>query len=396
MIKLNLALWDSPKQGSGPESLLRFRSKDPLAKILRGVVLDLPTPINISNFWNFGRCLGACLGIQLVTGLFLASHYNSSPLLAFDSVNHIIQDVSLGWVFRIIHLNGASFFFIFLFMHISRGLYYKSFSYLETWNLGVVIFILSMAIAFLGYVLPWGQIRFWGATVITNLISAIPVVGTKIVIWVWGGFSVGGATLSRFFMLHFCLPFILRALVILHIFFLHKTGSQNPTNIKRRYNLIRFHWFLSSKDLSYFFLWILLLEVLIFLFPFLLGDPENFILANSLSTPAHIVPEWYFLFAYAILRSIPSKLGGVLALLLSVVVLFIPSLLTLGASKIPSLKSQSGKAFNPLKQILLWRFLGVFLILTWIGGEVVEEPFIFIGQVFLCLYFVLFLVGLSF
>lgn len=382
--------------GGVHSSFFRFRSQDPLAKILRGVVLDLPTPINISNFWNFGRCLGACLGIQLLTGLFLARHYNSSPLLAFDSVNHIIQDVRLGWVFRIVHLNGASFFFIFLFLHISRGLYYKSFSYLETWNLGVVIFILSIAIAFLGYVLPWGQIRFWGATVITNLISAIPVVGTKIVIWVWGGFRVGAATLSRFFMLHFCLPFILRALVILHIFFLHKTGRQNPTNIKRSYNLIRFHWFLSSKDLSYFFLWILILETLIFLFPFLLGDPENFILANSLSTPAHIVPEWYFLFAYAILRSIPRKLGGVLALLLSVVVLFIPSLLTLGTSNLPLLGGQVGKAFKPLNQVLLWGFLGVFLILTWIGGEVVEEPFIFIGQVFLCLYFFLFLIGLSF
>ena len=207
-----------------------FRQSHPLVKILRGSAVDLPAPVNISNYWNYGSSLGLCLAIQIVTGLLLASHYNSSPDLAFQSVNHIIHDVSMGWVFRVIHLNGARFFFIFLFLHIARGLYYKSYQYGETWNLGAVIFILTMATAFLGYVLPWGQIRFWGATVITNLISAIPVIGNKVVIWIWGGFSVGGATLSRFFMLHFCLPFIIRALVILHVFFLHKTGRQTlPT-----------------------------------------------------------------------------------------------------------------------------------------------------------------------
>lgn len=374
----------------------RFRSVDPLAKILSGVVVDLPSPINISNFWNFGSCLGACLGLQLVRGLFLARHYNSSPFLAFDSVNHIIHDVSRGWILRVIHLNGASLFFIFLFLHISRGLYYKSYNYLETWNLGVIIFILSIAIAFLGYVLPWGQIRFWGATVITNLISALPVVGGIVVNWIWGGFSVGAPTLSRFFMLHFCLPFILRALVILHVFFLHKTGRQNPTNLNRKYNLISFHWFFSAKDFFFFFYWILLLEGLVFLFPFLLGDPENFILANSLSTPAHIVPEWYFLFAYAILRSIPRKLGGVLALLLSVVVLFFPSWFVFTTKnlfktrKIRKIHFFKGKSMTLIIQVLLWGFLGVFFVLTWIGGEVVEDPYIFIGQVFLVLYFLIF------
>ena len=378
------------------KELITFRNENPAIKIIKGVLIDLPTPVNISNFWNFGRCLGACLGLQLVSGLFLARHYNSSPFMAFDSVEHIIKDVRIGWVFRIVHLNGASFFFIFLFIHIARGLYYKSYNYLETWNLGVFIFLFSMAIAFLGYVLPWGQIRFWGATVITNLISAIPIIGNKVVIWIWGAYSVRSPTLSRFFILHFCLPFVLAAIVILHIFFLHKTGSQNPSNLKRSYNLIRFHWFLSSKDIFFFFFWIILLEFLIFLFPFLLGDPENFILANSLSTPAHIVPEWYFLFAYAILRSIPRKLGGVIALLLSVLILLFPSLWSLNKSKI-SLRNNLLKFLSKRKSISLtfqrfsWFFLGIFLILTWIGGEVVEEPFIFIGQAFLILYFLLFL-----
>ena len=378
-------------------SILKFplnsiRSKDPILKIISGVIVDLPTPVNISNFWNFGRCLGVCLGLQLITGLFLASHYNSSPLLAFDSVEHIIKDVSMGWIFRIIHLNGASFFFIFLFLHIARGLYYKSYNYLETWNIGVLIFVLSIAIAFLGYVLPWGQIRFWGATVITNLISSIPRIGYKVVYWIWGGFSVRAPTLSRFFILHFCLPFILRVIVILHIFFLHKSGRNNPTNIKRSYNLISFHWYFSSKDIFFFFFWIILLETLIFLFPFILGDPENFILANSLSTPAHIVPEWYFLFAYAILRSIPRKLGGVLALLISVIILFYPSFLSINKMKknIFFSKFSLGKGHNIYNQYFIWIFLGIFLILTWIGGEVVEDPFISIGQVFLILYFLVF------
>ena len=366
-------------------SLEIFRKKHPLVKIINGVLIDLPTPINISNFWNFGSCLGACLALQLLRGLLLASHYNSSPSLAFDSVNHIMQDVGFGWIFRISHLNGASFFFIFLFLHISRGLYYKSFKYLETWNIGVVIFLLSIATAFLGYVLPWGQIRFWGATVITNLVSAIPILGTHVVTWLWGGFRVNAPTLSRFFILHFCLPFIISALVMVHIFFLHKTGSQNPTNLLRKYNLISFHWFFTAKDLAFLLVWILIFEILVFLNPFLLGDPENFILANPIRTPAHIVPEWYFLFAYAILRSIPDKLGGVLALLASVLILFAPSFLSLKL-----FKKEKGRAFSFFKQFISFFFLGVFCILTWIGGEVVEDPFITLGQVFLVLFFVSF------
>lgn len=366
--------------------LENLRNTHPLFKIINGVIIDLPTPVNISNFWNFGSCLGACLGLQLVTGLLLASHYNSSPSIAFDSVNHIIQDVGFGWIFRIAHLNGASFFFIFLFLHISRGLYYKSFKYLETWNIGVVIFFLSIATAFLGYVLPWGQIRFWGATVITNLVSAIPILGKHIVTWLWGGFRVNSPTLSRFFILHFIMPFIISALVIIHIFFLHKTGSQNPTNLLSKYNLISFHWFFTAKDLAFILIWVIIFEMLVFLNPFLLGDPENFILANPIRTPAHIVPEWYFLFAYAILRSIPDKLGGVLALLASVLILFLPSLIP---HRIPF--KRKGSSFTPFKQFFTFCFLGTFIILTWIGGEVVEDPFITLGQVFLVLYFFLFL-----
>jgi len=366
--------------------LSSVRKKDDLFKILNRVVVDLPSPINISNFWNFGSCLGICLVFQLVTGLLLARHYNSRPILAFDSITHIMQDVGFGWLIRISHLNGASFFFIFLFLHIARGLYYKSFLYLETWNLGVVIFLLSMGTAFLGYVLPWGQIRFWGATVITNLVSAVPILGRRVVVWLWGGFRVRTPTLSRFFMLHFCLPFIISGLVILHIFFLHKTGRQNPTNILRKYNIISFHWFFTSKDLAFLLVWVMFFETLVFLFPFLLGDPENFILANPMVTPAHIVPEWYFLFAYAILRSIPDKLGGVVALLFSVLILLAPSFLGKFSIKFPLF----GRAHSFLSQSLGFLFLGVFFILTWIGGEVVESPFILLGQFFLVLYFLVF------
>jgi len=358
------------------------------------MLLDLPVPYNISNFWNFGSCLGLCLGIQLFTGLFLARHYNSSPEIAFDSVEHLIKDVSRGWLFRLAHLNGASFFFLFLFIHISRGLYYRSYNYSQTWFLGVIIFFLSMAIAFMGYVLPWGQIRFWGATVITNLISSVPKVGHQIVYWIWGGFSVSAPTLSRFFIIHFCLPFLLLAMVILHIYFLHKTGRSNPTNITRSFNLVRFHRFFSFKDVIFFFSWFLLFEILIFLFPYILGDPENFLFANSLSTPAHIVPEWYFLFAYAILRSIPRKLGGVISLIIAVLILILPSLLNIRLKKenyLNKLKVKiKGTTWRIIKQSNMWVFLSIFLLLTWIGGEVVENPFIMIGQSFLVFYFLFF------
>merc|ERR1712226_86522 len=264
------------------------------------ILIDLPVPYNISNFLNLGSCLGLCLGLQLFTGLFLARHYNSSPEIAFDSVEHLIKDVSMGRLFRLAHLNGASFFFLFLFLHISRGLYYSSYHYLQTWILGVIIFFLTIAIAFIG------------------------------------GFSVSAPTLSRFFIIHFCLPFILSGMVILHIYFLHKTGSNNPTNITRKFNLIRFHRFFSFKDMRFFFFWFFIFEVLIFLF------------ANSLSTPAHIVPEWYFLFAYAILRSIPRKLGGVISLVLAVLILIFPTLLNIRLKEKNYLRSLGGKKIGSI------------------------------------------------
>nr|YP_009380108.1 cytochrome b [Isodiametra pulchra]ARS00911.1 cytochrome b [Isodiametra pulchra] len=353
----------------------------PFGKIFSSGVIFLPSPMNISYFWNWGSVLGLLLLWQILSGLLLAGHYTASIDMAFESIDHIMRDVNWGWLIRVVHLNGASFFFLALFIHIGRGLYYGSFFLQETWNLGVIIFLLSMATAFMGYVLPWGQMSFWGATVITNLLSAVPMIGNSLVLFVWGGFAVGAPTLSRFFMLHFCLPFILTGLVILHLFFLHQTGSNNPLGFKSCMNSVSFHWFFTSKDMWFFWLFFLLSEVFIFLFPFLLGDPENFILANPMMTPTHIVPEWYFLFAYAILRAIPNKLLGVVFLLLSVIILFVPSLLN-------PLRGQL--TFNVKGQFMFFSFLSVFFLLTWLGGKVVEEPFITLGQFFLILYFLLF------
>nr|YP_009380094.1 cytochrome b [Archaphanostoma ylvae]ARS00897.1 cytochrome b [Archaphanostoma ylvae] len=353
----------------------------PLLKIVSGSLVYLPSPININYFWNWGSMLGVLLIFQIVSGLLLASHYSSELSSAFNSIDHIMRDVNWGWLIRILHLNTASFFFLGLFIHIGRGLYHGSFFLSETWNLGVVIFFLSVITAFVGYVLPWGQMSFWGATVITNLLSALPIIGSNLVNFVWGGFAVGAPTLSRFFMLHFCFPFILMGLIILHLFFLHASGSSNPLNFSSKINLIAFHWFFSSKDFWFFFLFFSLGEIFIFLFPFLLGDPENFILANPMSTPTHIVPEWYFLFAYAILRSIPNKLLGVIFLGLSILILFLPPLLS---------NARGTLAFHVGKQYWFFIFIGIFLILTWLGGQVVEAPFIFLGQCFLVLYFVAF------
>lgn len=366
------------------------RKKNPILSIINGTLIDLPTPININNFWNFGRMLGAFLGVQIIRGIFLASHYNSSTIIAFDSITHIMRDVNMGWLIRIVHLNGASFFFVFIFLHIFRNLYYRSFFFQETWNIGILILLLRMIVAFMGYVLPWGQIRFWGATVITNFITAIPIVGKFMVEWIWGGFSVGEPTLSRFFMIHFISPFIISAIVLLHIFFLHRTGRHNPTNSNSSGNSISFHWYLTSKDLHFFLMWIIFFEILIFLFPFLLGDPENFILANPIVTPVHIVPEWYFLFAYAILRSIPDKLLGVISLIARILILLIPRMLLNSKKSINKSFFLKKTPFVPLKQYLFFYWISVSVVLTWIGGQVVEDPFIIIGQVFVFIYFFLF------
>nr|AIG53340.1 cytochrome b [Ctenotus schomburgkii] len=361
-----------------------LRKTHPILKIVNSSFIDLPSPSNISAWWNFGSLLGLCLILQVLTGLFLAMHYTADISSAFSSVAHICRDVQYGWLIRNLHANGASMFFICLYLHIGRGLYYGSYMFKETWNIGVVLLLLVMATAFVGYVLPWGQMSFWGATVITNLLSAIPYIGTNLVEWIWGGFSVDNATLTRFFTFHFLLPFAIMGASMLHLLFLHETGSNNPIGLTSNTDKIPFHPYYSYKDLLGATLFILLLLSLALFSPNLLGDPENFTPANPLVTPPHIKPEWYFLFAYAILRSIPNKLGGVLALLFSILILMLAPML--------HTSKQRGNAFRPLSQILFWALVSNIIILTWIGGQPVEDPFIIIGQIASSTYFIIFLI----
>nr|YP_009512579.1 cytochrome b [Hymenopenaeus neptunus]AXJ93146.1 cytochrome b [Hymenopenaeus neptunus] len=362
-----------------------IRKSHPLFKIANGALVDLPAPANISTFWNFGSLLSLCLVVQIVTGLFLAMHYTAHIDLAFSSVAHICRDVNYGWLLRTLHANGASFFFICLYLHTGRGIYYGSFLYLHTWSVGVIILLLVMATAFLGYVLPWGQMSFWGATVITNLFSAIPYIGPDLVQWIWGGFAVDNATLTRFFTFHFLFPFIVSAAVMIHILFLHQTGSNNPLGISSNVDKIPFHPYFTFKDITGFVVMLMALILLTLLNPYLLGDPDNFIPANPLVTPAHIQPEWYFLFAYAILRSIPNKLGGVIALVMSILILLILPFTHTG--KFRSL------TFYPLNQILFWTLVAIVLLLTWIGARPVEDPYVLTGQILTVLYFAYYIIN---
>nr|ACR14876.1 cytochrome b [Glossophaga soricina] len=364
--------------------MTNIRKTHPLLKIVNSSFVDLPAPSSLSSWWNFGSLLGVCLAVQILTGLFLAMHYTSDTAPAFNSVTHICRDVNYGWVLRYLHANGASMFFICLYLHVGRGLYYGSYMYSETWNIGILLLFAVMATAFMGYVLPWGQMSFWGATVITNLLSAIPYIGMDLVQWIWGGFSVDKATLTRFFAFHFLFPFIVAALVMVHLLFLHETGSNNPTGIPSDSDMIPFHPYYTIKDILGFLIMLTALSALVLFSPDLLGDPDNYMPANPLNTPPHIKPEWYFLFAYAILRSIPNKLGGVLALVLSILILaIVPMLHT---------SKQRSMMFRPLSQCLFWFLVAILFTLTWIGGQPVEYPYIIIGQMASVLYFLTILV----
>jgi ubiquinol-cytochrome c reductase cytochrome b subunit len=360
-------------------------TKDYMLAVVNNHLIDYPSPINLSYAWSFGSLAGICLVIQLVTGIFLAMHYTPHIDLAFSSVEHIMRDVNGGWLIRYMHANGASMFFIVVYSHLFRGLYYGSYMSPREhlWCSGVIIFLLMMATAFMGYVLPWGQMSFWGATVITNLFSAIPVVGPSIVDWLWGGFCVDNATLNRFFSLHFVLPFVIAGLVIVHLALLHKDGSNNPLGIDSSSDKISFYPYFYVKDLFSLMCMVVFFSTLLFYYPNLLGHPDNYIPADPMVTPSHIVPEWYFLPFYAILRSIPDKLGGVAAMGGAIVILlFLPFINT---SKVRS------STFRPLFRICFWFLFADFLLLGWIGQEVVEEPYVMIGQLGTLFYFLYFL-----
>nr|YP_009500673.1 cytochrome b [Prismosticta fenestrata]AWT58500.1 cytochrome b [Prismosticta fenestrata] len=362
-----------------------IRKTHPIMKIINGSLIDLPSPSNLSSWWNFGSLLGICLIIQILTGLFLTMYYTANIEMAFYSVNYICRNVNYGWLIRTLHANGASFFFICIYFHIGRGIYYESFNMKYTWYIGVILLFILMGTAFMGYVLPWGQMSFWGATVITNLLSAIPYLGTILVNWIWGGFAVDNATLTRFYTFHFLLPFILLMMTMIHLLFLHQTGSNNPLGLNSNLDKIPFHPFFSYKDLIGFIILFMLLIMLTLISPYFLGDPDNFIPANPLVTPVHIQPEWYFLFAYAILRSIPNKLGGVIALIMSIMILIILPM-TFN-------KKMQGLQFYPLNQIMFWTFIMMVILLTWIGARPVEEPYIITGQMLTLMYFSYFIMN---
>nr|QEJ81389.1 cytochrome b [Pyrocoelia pygidialis] len=360
---------------------MKITKMNPLLKIINKSIIKLPSPSNISSWWNFGSLLGLCLMIQILTGLFIAFHYTNNISLAFDSVAHLSRNVNYGWLMRVSHSNGASMFFICMYLHMGRGLYYSSFMYKETWITGVMIMLIMMGTAFLGYVLPWGQMSFWGATVITNLLSAIPYLGNMIVQWMWGGFAVDNATLSRFFSLHFILPFIIAAMVLIHLLFLHQKGSNNPLGANSNIDKIPFNPYFTIKDILGIVIMMFMLSTFMLLYPYKLSDPDNFIPANPMVTPIHIQPEWYFLFAYAILRSIPNKLGGVMALLMSIIIFTIMPMFK---------KKMLSNSFYPMNKTLFWLFTTTVIMLTWIGAKPVEEPFILTGQILTIMYFTYF------
>jgi ubiquinol-cytochrome c reductase cytochrome b subunit len=366
---------------------MRILKSHPLFSLINGYLIDSPQPSNISYLWNFGSLLGFCLVIQIVTGVTLAMHYNPSVLEAFNSVEHIMRDVNNGWLIRYLHSNTASAFFFLVYLHVGRGLYYGSYKAPRTlvWVIGTIILVLMMATAFLGYVLPYGQMSLWGATVITNLMSAIPWVGQDIVEFIWGGFSVNNATLNRFFALHFVLPFVLAALALMHLIALHDSaGSGNPLGVSGNYDRLPFAPYFIFKDLITIFLFIVVLSIFVFFMPNVLGDSENYVMANPMQTPPAIVPEWYLLPFYAILRSIPNKLLGVIAMFSAILIIMIMPFTDLGRSR--------GLQFRPLSKIAFFIFVANFLVLMQLGAKHVESPFIEFGQISTVLYFSHFLI----
>ena len=360
----------------------------PIIAMFEGTFLRHPYPKNLSYWWSFGSIAGISLLVQIITGLFLAMHYVPNTAQAFNSVEHIMRDVNYGWLIRYIHAVGASMFFVALYAHMARGLYYGSYKSPREilWWIGVIIFLLAMATAFMGYVLPWGQMRFWGATVITNLFSAIPVIGPKIVLGLWGGFSVDNPTLNRFFALHFILPFIIVAIVLLHLVALHTVGSNNPTGveIKSKKDIIPFHPYFTIKDLVGFTIFFLVFGYFLFFHPNSLGHPDNYIPANPMVTPAHIVPEWYFLPFYAILRAIPDKLGGVLMMFGAIALLF--ALPFLDTSKVKS------GAYRPWFKKIFWLFIANFLFLGWLGKSPADGWYVWASRFTTFFYYAYFLV----
>jgi quinol-cytochrome oxidoreductase complex cytochrome b subunit len=364
--------------------------KNSLLSILNNHLIDYPTPINQNYFFGFGSLAGLMLVIQIITGIFLAMHYTPHIDLAFNSVEHIMRDVNYGWLIRYTHANGASFFFIVVYIHIFRGLYYGSYitPREHLWGSGVLIFILMMATAFMGYVLPWGQMSFWGATVITNFFSVIPFVGKNVVDWLWGGFSVDNPTLNRFFSLHFVLPFLIVGLVAIHLFLLHEAGSNNPLGISIKIENIPFYPYFYVKDLFGFIVLVLIFSIFIYYYPNVLGHPDNYIVANPMKTPLHIVPEWYFLPFYAILRAVPDKTGGVIAMLLSLLIL-----LTIPYTNSSEIRSTT---FRPFFKFFYWLLVVSFFLLGWVGQMPVEYPFTEVGLIAMIYYFFFFLVIIPF
>lgn len=365
-----------------------LESRLPVISLVRGSFVDFPTPKNLNYWWTFGGILFFVLIAQIITGIVLVMHYTPNTMLAFDSVEHIMRDVNFGWMLRYLHSNGASMFFIAVYIHIFRGLYYGSYKAPReiSWILGVIIFLIMMGTAFMGYVLPWGQMSFWGATVITNLFSAIPLVGEAIRTWLWGGFAVDNPTLNRFFSLHYLLPFMIFGVVILHVWAFHTTGNNNPSGVqpKSKQDTIPFHPYYTIKDLFAIVVFMILFAWFAFYVPNYMGHPDNYIEANPLSTPAHIVPEWYFLPFYAILRAIPDKLGGVVAMFGAIAVLFV--LPWLDTSKV-----RSG-TYRPLFKQFFWIFAANCVALGYLGAMPAEGWYVIFSRIFTAYYFAHFLI----